>query len=91
MRLCDGFRRALLVAPSAARDHLKSIFTKTGVRSRSELVGQIFLEHYVPAGKTWPMPRPAGSRRPHRFPLTSARRDEVGPSLVGPAAMLVVA
>jgi hypothetical protein len=26
----------------------KSIFAKTGVRSRSELVGQIFLEHYVP-------------------------------------------
>lgn len=30
------------------QDHLKSIFDKTSVRSRNELVGQIFLEHYAP-------------------------------------------
>lgn len=39
---------ALSLSQYTVQDHLKAIFDKTGARSRGELVGRIFLEHYVP-------------------------------------------
>jgi DNA-binding CsgD family transcriptional regulator len=40
--------QALFMSTHTVQDHFKSIFGKTGVRSRGQLVGQIFLEHFVP-------------------------------------------
>lgn len=36
------------VSRYTVQDHLKAIFAKTGAASRGDLVGRIFLDHYVP-------------------------------------------
>jgi DNA-binding CsgD family transcriptional regulator len=61
----------LRITPNTLQDHLKSIFDKTGVRTRRELVTAILREQYLPRGRCRAARRPFGLlrllKRPPRF------------------------
>jgi DNA-binding CsgD family transcriptional regulator len=50
----------LHITPNTVRDHFKAIFDKVGVRSRRELVGQVFAQHYGPRMATGQEPNADG-------------------------------
>lgn len=52
--------RELGISPFTVADHLKSVFRKVGVASRSELVAALYHQHYEPRASRGQVPGPYG-------------------------------
>ncbi|MBL7520663.1 hypothetical protein I6A84_21885 [Frankia sp. CNm7] len=48
------------ISPFTAQDHLKAVFTKTGVRTRAELVATLYVQQYEPRRASASQPSPYG-------------------------------
>jgi DNA-binding CsgD family transcriptional regulator len=60
----------LWISPDTVQDHMKSVFNKTGVRSRREVIAKILQDHYLPGLKQSRPVGPAGFFAPPATPTS---------------------